>query len=182
MHVVLQSGSNVILKRMNRKYTREIFQDTIFRLKAANPDFTFTTDVIVGFPGETERDFQDTLDMISSVKFAKVHMFPYSERKRTRAATYPGKISSEVMAERKQKVLKLAEQVAYDLRLEFVGRKMSVLLEDDLESMPGYIGGLTSNFLSVFVPAQGLKPNTLITVELTHNTPQGLIGKYVNHD
>ncbi len=93
MHIVLQSGSNVILKRMNRKYTREIFLEAVDRLKKARPDFTFTTDVIVGFPGESERDFQDTLDVMEHVRFAKVHMFPYSVRKRTRAALYPNKIA-----------------------------------------------------------------------------------------
>ena len=92
MHVVLQSGSNVILKRMNRKYTRQIFLETVERLKGACPDFTFTTDVIVGFPGETEADFQDSLDVVQSVQFAKVHMFPFSPRPRTRAAIMPNQV------------------------------------------------------------------------------------------
>src|SRR5579872_2718778 len=89
LHLVLQSGSNVILKRMNRKYTRHIFLDTVERLRKAQPDFTFTTDLIVGFPGETEADFEESLEVMRAVKFAKVHMFPYSERKRTRAAQFP---------------------------------------------------------------------------------------------
>ncbi|MBS0653149.1 MAG: tRNA (N(6)-L-threonylcarbamoyladenosine(37)-C(2))-methylthiotransferase MtaB, partial [Verrucomicrobia bacterium] len=72
MHIVLQSGSNVVLKRMNRKYTREIFLDTVEKLLKASPDFTFTTDIIVGFPGESEVDFQDTLDIMEKVRFAKV--------------------------------------------------------------------------------------------------------------
>ncbi len=80
MHIVLQSGSNVVLKRMNRKYTRQMFMESIERLQAASPRFTFTTDIIVGFPGETERDFQETLEVMEEVKFAKVHMFPYSDR------------------------------------------------------------------------------------------------------
>ena len=81
-HLVLQSGSNVILKRMNRKYTRQIFLDAVEKLKKASSDCTFTTDVIVGFPGETESDFQETLDVMREVKFAKVHMFPYSPRRK----------------------------------------------------------------------------------------------------
>ena len=179
MHVVLQSGSNVILKRMNRKYTKEIFIETVERLKAADPDFTFTTDVIVGFPGESELDFQDTLDLMNRVQFAKVHMFPYSERKRTKAASYPNKIPPEVMHERKQKVLRLAEQIGFDLRERFIGRIMSVLIESDEETMPGYISGLTANFLPVFVPKDGISQNDLIHVELETNTPQGFIGKIV---
>ncbi len=102
MHIVLQSGSNVILKRMNRKYTRQIFMETVEKLKAANPDFSFTTDIIVGFPGETDADFADTLEVMDQVKFAKVHMFPYSERPRTRAALMPNKVSPDVIKERKQ--------------------------------------------------------------------------------
>jgi threonylcarbamoyladenosine tRNA methylthiotransferase MtaB len=87
MHVVLQSGSNIILKRMNRKYTRQVFLETIERLRQAAPDFTVTTDIIVGFPGETDADFDETLDVMRQVQFAKVHMFPYSDRPRTRAAS-----------------------------------------------------------------------------------------------
>lgn len=183
MHVVLQSGSNLILKRMNRKYTKEIFLETVERLKKANPDFTFTTDVIVGFPGETERDFLDTLEVISAVKFAKVHMFPYSERKRTKAATYPDKVSPEVISERKQRLLRLAEKVSFDLRHQFIGKVMTVLLENDETTMPGYIGGHTSNFLQVFVPKkEGRVAGSLISVTLIENTPCGLKGLPVNEN
>ena len=77
MHIVLQAGSNVTLKRMNRKYTKQIFIDTVERMVRQQPDFTVTTDVIVGFPGETDADFAETLDLVQQVKFAKVHMFPY---------------------------------------------------------------------------------------------------------
>lgn len=169
MHIVLQSGSNAILKRMNRKYTRQIFLESIDRLKAASADFTFTTDIIVGFPGETVQDFEDTLDLMRKVKFAKVHMFPYSPRERTRAATYPNQIAPDVMNQRKQEVLRLSEQIAFDLRASYVGRIMPVLLENG-ES------GHTDNFLEVFVPAEGLAPNQIVMVECKENSPKGLIG------
>src|SRR4029078_7022550 len=120
---------NVILKRMNRKYTRQIFLETVDRLKGADPDFTFTTDVIVGFPGETDADFSETLEVMREVKFAKVHMFPYSERPRTRAALFPNKVSDSIIRERKQELLHVAEQIAYDLRSRYVGRSMRVLTE-----------------------------------------------------
>ena len=160
---------------MNRKYTREIFLETVEKLKIARSDFTFTTDVIVGFPGESEADFQETLDVMKKVQFAKVHMFPYSERERTRAALYPHKVSSSVMTERKQRLLRTAEQMAFELRDKYVGQEMTVLLESDAESFPGHLSGLTANFLPVYVP-QG-KPNDLIAVKIIDNTPQGLIGK-----
>lgn len=173
MHIVLQSGSNAILKRMNRKYTAQMFMESIDRLKSASKDFTFTTDIIVGFPGETESDFTDTLDLMEKVKFAKVHMFPYSKRDRTRAALYPNSVSQEVINDRKQKVLRMAEQISFDLRQGYVGRTMPVLLE----SVEGeFFSGHTENFLEVWVPKANLKSNEIVQVTLTENTPKGLIG------
>jgi threonylcarbamoyladenosine tRNA methylthiotransferase MtaB len=169
MHVVLQSGSNQILKRMNRKYTRQMFLSTIDRLKAACPDFTFTTDIIVGFPGESERDFEETLDMMRAVKFAKVHMFPYSERKRTRAALFDQKVPTAVIKERKARLLRLAEEIAFELREAYVGKTMQVLMEEGSR-------GHTDNFLPVIVERPGLHPNELVEVTLLKNTPEGLVG------
>ncbi len=174
MHIVLQAGSNVVLKRMNRKYTKQIFIDTVEKMVQKNPDFTVTTDIIVGFPGETDADFEETLDIVNQVKFAKVHMFPYSPRKRTRAALYPNKVHPEVIRERKQKLLRLAEKTGFELRERFVGRKMQVLLEN--ETKPGFLSGHTANFLRVWVPTRTHKPNELIEVQLVGNEPDGLIG------
>lgn len=179
MHVVLQAGSNVVLKRMNRKYTRQIFLDTIERLKKASPDFTFTTDIIVGFPGETDTDFAETIEVMEQVKFAKVHMFPYSERARTRAALMPNKTTPEVIKKRKQEVLRNAERLAFELREQFVGRTMTILTENIDPSRPGEICGHTDNFLMVWVPTQTHSPNEIIKVELLENKPQGLIGRVV---
>lgn len=176
-HIVLQSGSNVILKRMNRKYTREIFNSTIERLKMASADFTFTTDIIVGFPGESDADFQDTLEIMKSVRFAKVHMFPYSERKRTRAALFTGKVSSESKQERKREVLTLSETTAFALREDYVGRKMKVLIESEEKNRKGVFSGHTENFLPVLIQAEGLSSNQIVEVELIQNTQEALIGK-----
>lgn len=165
LHIVLQSGSNAILKRMNRKYTRQIFLNTVERLKEAHPDFTFTTDVIVGFPGETETDFFQTLEVMDRVKFAKVHMFPYSVRQRTKAAQFTDQVPSEIMAERKNTILRLAEKNAYELRQNYVGRKMAVLTED------AHFGH-TANFLPVFIDCQ---PNQLVEAVLRSNTEKGLM-------
>src|SRR5690606_2576482 len=100
------------------------------RLRAADPDFTFTTDIIVGFPGETDADFNETLEVMRYVKFAKVHMFPYSDRPRTRSALMPNKIPVELIKDRKQQVLRLSEQMAFELREQFIGREMVVLIEN----------------------------------------------------
>lgn len=180
MHVVLQSGSNVILKRMNRKYTRQIFLETVEKLRLANPDFTFTTDVIVGFPGETEADFEETLEVMNQVRFAKVHMFPYSERPRTRAALMPNKVSQEVIKERKQRVLRHAEQTGFALRNEFLGRTMSVLIESEVPGMPGFMSGHTGNFLPVLVKLPDGQSNMLVDVQFVENTPSGLLGHVIH--
>ncbi len=180
MHVVLQSGSNVILKRMNRKYTRQIFMETVERLKEKSPDFTFTTDVIVGFPGETDSDFSETLEVMRKVRFAKVHMFPYSPRPRTRAALYPNQVPQSVIAERKQEVLRISEQIAFDLRQDFVGRTMTVLTEEFSEG-EGTISGHTGNFLNVILENNGYLSNQLLEVKLVKNTPAGLFGETVGH-
>ncbi len=172
MHIVLQAGSNSVLKRMNRKYTRQIFLETVERLKKAHPDFTFTTDVIVGFPGETEADFQETLDVMDQVKFAKVHMFPYSERARTRAALFPNKVPGLEIQTRKQRVLRLSEKIAFDLRSQYVGRTMKVLIENT--EGEGSVGH-TENFLKVFIP-QIFPPHTLVDVHCLSNSAEGLIG------
>ncbi len=170
MHIVLQAGSNVTLKRMNRKYTKQIFLETVERLKQAKPDFTVTTDIIVGFPGETEADFEETLDVVRAVKFAKIHVFPYSVRARTRAALYPNQVPKPVIEERKQRLLRLSEQTAFELRQQFVGRTMDVLLEEGQE-------GHTDNFLKVLVPNTTHQKNDLVRCVLTENTPEGLIGR-----
>lgn len=179
MHIVLQSGSNVILKKMNRKYTRQMFMETVERLRTACPDFTFTTDVIVGFPGETEADHQETQEVLREVKFAKVHMFPYSPRPRTRAAQYPNRVPAEIIQRRKQEVLRLSEEIAFDLRQRYVGSEMVVLTESYDEHHPNMISGHTDNFLPVLLPKMGLRPNMLVKVECLENSPQGLLGKVI---
>lgn len=172
MHIVLQAGSNGILKRMNRKYTKEMFLETVEKLKRARSDFTFTTDVIVGFPGETEEDFQETLAVMREVQFAKVHMFPYSARERTRAALYPNQVAPEVIAERKQRLLREAERGAFLLREGYVGTRRMVLIESGMT-------GHTDNFLPVEIRGSQVKQNDLVLVDLIENTPRGLIGKVV---
>ncbi|MEZ5314830.1 MAG: tRNA (N(6)-L-threonylcarbamoyladenosine(37)-C(2))-methylthiotransferase MtaB [Chlamydiales bacterium] len=175
LHIVLQSGSNVILKKMNRKYTRQIFYETIEKLQRASPYFTFTTDVIVGFPGETDADFEETLQVMKEVQFAKVHMFPYSRRKRTRANLYPRQISQDIINTRKAKLMQVAEQEAFALREKYVGKIMSVLTES-------HSLGHTENFLTVLLDQrEEIVANELINMRLVKNTPEGLIGIIDSH-
>jgi threonylcarbamoyladenosine tRNA methylthiotransferase MtaB len=108
------------------------------------------------------------------VRFSKVHLFPYSVRQRTRAALYPNQISSEVIRDRKNQLLRVSEQTAFALREQFVGRTMEVLLEDGEEEQ---LYGHTENFLRVQVPRAMHKPNEIVQVVLERNAPDGLIGR-----
>ncbi len=172
MHIVLQAGSNVTLKRMNRKYTRQIFMETVEKMTRRQSDFTVTTDIIVGFPGETDADFEETLDLVRQVQFAKIHVFPYSPRERTRAALYPNQIPPDVIHARKQELLRLGESAAFKLRERFVGRSMSVLLEESEKTPCGH----TANFLNVLIPDTDAPPNAIVECKLVENTPEGLKG------
>ncbi len=178
MHIVLQSGSNVVLKKMNRKYTRQIFLETIERLKRADPRFTFTTDIIIGFPGETETDFAETLAVMEEVEFAKVHMFPYSDRPRTRASLMPNKVDREIINQRKDQLLRLAERQAFALRERYLGHEMTVLTESLDEKRPDAIFGHTENFLPVWIPNFN-QSNQILKVKLLENTPEGLVGTII---
>jgi threonylcarbamoyladenosine tRNA methylthiotransferase MtaB len=170
-HIVLQAGSNVTLKRMNRKYTKQIFLETIAKLKKASPSFTFTTDVIVGFPGETDADFEETLDIMREVQFAKVHMFPYSVRERTRAALYPNKVSPQAISQRKEIVLRESEKQAFLLREGYVGKTLKVLVESEDPSF-----GHSENFLPVFL-TEPVSRNSIVNVLCLENRPNGLYAR-----
>ena len=162
---------------MRRKYTRQIFFNTVEELTRRNPDFTVTTDIIVGFPGETEDDFLETLDVMERVQFAKVHMFPYSRRPKTRADRYKDHLPQAVIMERKARLLQAAERSAYALRERFVGRQMSVLTEARDKEDPRLISGHTANFLPVLIEDPDLQSNQLVDVTVTHNAPNGLHGE-----
>lgn len=140
-------------------------------LMARRSGFTLTTDVIVGFPGESEEDFLETPDVIKRVRFAKVHMFPFSPRERTRAALYPNRAPKRVMNERRQRVMEPAEAGARALREGCVGEVMEVLMEN---------GGMghTGNFLPVRVEGKA-GVNELVRVKMKRNESEYLVGRVV---
>jgi threonylcarbamoyladenosine tRNA methylthiotransferase MtaB len=174
MHIVLQAGSNVVLKRMNRKYTRQLFFDSIERLRKASPDFGVTTDILYGFPGETERDVEETAEVMREVGFAKSHLFPYSKRPRTRAALYPNQVGPEEIAQRRSYLSQVAEESAYLWRERFVGRRLQILTEGS--EAPGEISGYTDHFAMTYVTSSQLQSNQLVEVKIVENSPRGLIG------
>ncbi len=146
-HMSLQSGSNKILKRMNRLYTREKFLDKISLVKNKIPDAVFTTDLIVGFPGETEADFQDSLDIISKVNFLKTHVFPYSKRTGTVAADCTDHVSNEIKSERVQRAVEISKKNTRIILESFVNNNLEVLFETC--DSDGFYRGYAKNYVLV---------------------------------
>lgn len=146
IHIPLQSGSDSILKLMNRKYDLKYFFDKIDMIRSVRPDISITTDVIVGFPGETEEMFLETIQTCKKVNFSKIHAFPYSERKGTKASMMDGKVPESVKHERVKKLLELSDSLEKSYYDKFKGKKLDVLIEEVNEFGSK---GHTSNYLMV---------------------------------
>lgn len=148
LHIPLQAGSNEILKLMNRKYDLDFFINKINKIRAIRPEISITTDIIVGFPGETEELFQKTIDTSKKIAFSKIHVFPYSERKNTPAEKFPGKVDVHDRKERSRRLIKVSEELEKEYMKKFIGKKLEVLIE---RSFDDYSIGHTSNYLQVKV-------------------------------
>ena len=160
LHVSLQSGSEKVLKLMNRKYTKEEYLEKIKKIKEARPDINLTTDVIVGFPGETEDDFLECINFCLEVGFSKIHVFPYSKREGTKAATMPLQIPNNIKKERARRLIAIDEDLQLEFNKRFVGQVVKVLIE---ENKDGMAIGHTENFLKVIIK-ENLKENTFYDV------------------
>ncbi len=146
IHIPLQSGSDSILKLMNRKYDLKYFFDKIDMIRSVRPDISITTDVIVGFPGETEEMFLETMETCKKINFSKIHAFPYSERKGTKASMMDGKVAESVKHERVKKLLELSDSLEKSYYDKFKGKNKDVLIEEVNEFGSK---GHTSNYLMV---------------------------------
>ncbi|KPK32102.1 MAG: hypothetical protein AMS24_04950 [Chlamydiae bacterium SM23_39] len=169
IHMVLQSGSDRILKFMNRKYRMKDFLKIVEYLKSRDEDFTFTTDIIVGFPKEGEEDFVKTLKIIEFVKFLKVHLFPFSRRENTKAYFYK-EIEKKIVEERKKILLQKTENISFDVREKYLNRKMDVLVEDNFF-------GYTKNFLPLKILNEKNFRNNIKTVFIKKNCKNNLLGE-----
>lgn len=147
IHIPLQSGSDEILRLMNRKYDLNYFFEKIEKIRSVRPDISITTDVIVGFPNETDELFLETLETCKKINFSKIHVFPYSERKGTKASLMSGKVSENVKHERVKKLMELSEKLEKEYYDKFKGKELDVLIEE-VEN-DGVSIGHTSNYLKV---------------------------------
>ena len=146
LHMPLQSGSPSVLKRMRRKYNVDDFITKVNRIREARPDIAITTDVIVGFPGESDEEFNETVEFIKKVNFAELHVFPFSAREGTPAYSYENQVSPEIKAKRVQVLLDLSEKLKEDYRKKFVGQELEVIIEEK-DKKTGLMIGHSSNYL-----------------------------------
>ncbi len=172
MHIPLQAGSDEILKRMNRKYTLEEFGAKLKHIREIRPDIAITTDIIVGFPGETEELFLKTMATAKEFQFSKIHVFPYSLREGTKAAAMDGHVSNEEKHERSKRLTELSKELERDYAMKFLGKEVDVLIEQNNE-------GFTSNYLRVRSD-QDISNNTLVTLEIVDIQNDECIGKVVS--
>lgn len=172
-HLSLQSGCDETLKRMNRKYTAETFEKEVNLLRKTFPDVALTTDVIVGFPGETEEEFNETYKYLSKIRFTKLHVFKYSPRKETVAAKMKNQIDSTVKEKRSHKLIELSNECEIEFLDRYVGKELKVLFEkQDGE----YIKGHTTNYLVVKAKETELE-NQIKDVKIVSRDNLELIGE-----
>ncbi|HJV31383.1 MAG TPA: tRNA (N(6)-L-threonylcarbamoyladenosine(37)-C(2))-methylthiotransferase MtaB [Bacillales bacterium] len=169
LHIPIQSGSNSVLKRMRRKYTMEFFGERLNRLKEVLPGLAVTSDVIVGFPGETEEEFMETYNFIKDHKFTELHVFPYSKRTGTPAARMEDQIDEEVKNERVHRLISLSDQLAKEYASQFEGQELEVIPEahyNDGQEV-GLYEGYTDNYLRVVLKGNEEVIGKIVKVKVT---------------
>lgn len=147
-HISLQSGSDAVLKRMNRHYTTEQFTDIVNQIREHYPDAALTTDVMVGFPGETEDEFYETVKFMEKTGFAQAHIFEYSQRKGTKAAVMDNQINPKIKKQRSRILLDITNKYENKFLRSHIGKTMEVLFERPLKNMNGYYEGKTGNYMT----------------------------------
>lgn len=174
-HLSLQSGCTETLRRMNRRYTAEEFMDATKRLRAKYPNAALTTDVIVGFPGETDEEFNQTYEFLSLIKFYHMHVFKYSPRKGTKAAAMPNQIDGEIKEIRSKKLIELSDKNELEFNKSYIGKEVEVLFE---EIQDGYIKGHTTNYMMVKCKAEDESLiNKIIKVKVVDANQECLIAE-----
>nr|WP_304218784.1 tRNA (N(6)-L-threonylcarbamoyladenosine(37)-C(2))-methylthiotransferase MtaB [Fredinandcohnia onubensis] len=184
LHVPLQSGSNTVLKRMRRKYTMEFFAERLTKLRQALPGLAITSDVIVGFPGETEEEFMETYNFINEHKFSELHVFPYSKRTGTPAARMEDQIDEEVKNERVHRLISLSDQLAKEYASNYEGEVLEVIPEEIDKDDPtsGLYIGYTDNYLKVKFDATEDMIGKIVKVKITKAGYPYNEGKFVKVD
>ncbi len=174
-HLSLQSGSDSVLQRMKRRYSTADYQRAVILIRKSLPEAAITTDVIVGFPGETGAEFEESYDFCRKTGFARIHVFPYSRRPGTEATDMPDQVSEKVKKERTRRMLALAEESAHSFRQRFLGRTMTVLWE---QKSGGVWSGYTANYIKVYARSGEDLTNQLIPVKVESIYKDGVWGRW----
>ena len=165
LHIPLQSGSNKVLKEMNRKYDKDYFINRINYIRKIKENVSITTDVIVGFPGETEEEHKESMETIKQIGFTKVHTFPYSDRYGTIASTMPNKVDGNIKKRRVKELLTLSKELEEKFYNKFYNKTLEVLIEEEKD---GFFYGHTPNFIRVKLSGNYI-PNKIYTVEINES-------------
>lgn len=176
-HLPVQSGSNAVLKRMQRKYTRELYLEKVDILRSFCPEIAISTDMIIGFPGESEQDFELTMDLLETIRFHGSFSFKYSDRPNTRSADFTDKVDDHVKGERLQRFQKRQDQISLQRNRDFIGQTVEVMVESlKPESVQSRTG---SNHIVHFTPAQvhRFTPGNIAMVTIVHAGKHSLNGE-----
>ena len=176
LHIPLQSGSNTILKLMNRKYDKEYFIDKINKIRSIRSDISITTDVIVGFPSETDELFNETIDTIKKINFSKIHVFPFSLRKNTKAESIPNHVDDVTKKNRVKELVELSNELENSYMNKFINKTVLLLPEVYKE---GYLIGHTDNYLKIRVKGTHELLNKIVRVKILKNSYPLLDGEIV---
>ncbi len=176
LHIPLQSGSDKILKAMSRGYTADFFEHLINNLITGYPEMSIGTDVIAGFPGETDKNFNDTVKFIETLPLSYLHVFPYSGRPNTKASALKDQVSVKVKKNRVQKLIELGKTKKNNYMKKNLGRILDVIVEKG-NVTDDYYNALSDNYLRIFVKSRNLHPGQRLRVKVSSLTDKGLIAK-----
>lgn len=180
LHLPVQCGSDRILQAMNRRYTVKQYLGLIDYARSVMPDISFTTDIIVGFPGETLEDFQSTMELLKKVRYDSLFSFIYSKRVGTKAASMPDDTPHSVKSDRLQQLLALQRTIGEEVLSEYVGKTLRILVDGAGKSGEGYLTGRTDQYLIVDFPGDSALIGQFVTVKITKALNWALLGELVS--
>lgn len=180
LHLPVQSGSNDILEKMNRRYTVEKYLEAVDYLRGRDPDFSLTTDIIVGFPNESDEDFHATLELMRRVKYDNIYSFIYSKRTGTKAAETDDKISEETKSLRMRKLLEVQREISTENYKRFVGKKMRVLADGESKKHDGFLTGKSSEFIIAEFAGDSSLIGKFVNIEVTEAKNWAVIGRIID--
>ena len=176
-HLSLQSGSDTVLNRMNRKYTTSQYKDIVKLIRKFLPDAGITTDIIVGFPGETKNEFEETYNFVKEIGFSRIHVFKYSPRKGTPASKFKEQIHGNIKHSRSERLISLGEELLEEFNNKFIGKTMEVLFEEENKEEPKFAEGYTTNYIRVKTETTKDIKGKILPVKIIKRENDILIGK-----